>query len=111
MLDLRDFAKWMTVVLIPILLISCSIANDFRIKKEIEEKLKTHPMLNQYELKVEVEGGIVTIWGSVREGSHKTAAEKMIKEIRGVKSVKNELVVKAEDTDSGLLQDFTTPYF
>lgn len=55
--------------------------------------------LKSDDIKVEAEGGVVTLTGTVGEASHKSLAQDTVASLPGVKGVKNKLEVKGEQPD------------
>jgi osmotically-inducible protein OsmY len=72
------------------------IANDAPLKKDITDKLAFEPSLAKAKIHIEVEDGVVTLFGEVNSLLHKHEAERAIKSIRGVKAVVNDLQVNPQ---------------
>jgi hypothetical protein len=69
--------------------------DDAAIQAQIEKALNADSALAQADVSTIVEGGRVTIVGSVRSGEMKQRVERTIRAIKGVASVDNQLVVIA----------------
>jgi len=67
---------------------------DSFIKTDIQDALMSEPGLKSHNIILHVENGIVTLTGSVENYYEKFLAEKVIKSVRGVKGVVEELQVK-----------------
>jgi len=78
---------------------------DLQIKNDVMEELKWEPILNASQIGVSVKDGVVTLSGSVDSYSKKTAAERTVKKIDGVKALAEDIEVvlpgssKRNDTD------------
>jgi len=71
-----------------------------RILPEVREALNRHPRLDASEIKVKAEPfqiGIFHLTGTVKTEEHKKMAEKMARNVRGVKYINNELEVKTKE--------------
>ncbi|HVI48320.1 MAG TPA: BON domain-containing protein [Chitinophaga sp.] len=64
--------------------------SDSKIQQAVNEKLSTIPGIT-----AEVKGGVVTLSGEVADEAAKTSAEEVLKGVSGVKSVSNNITVKA----------------
>jgi hypothetical protein len=69
--------------------------NDAGIQAQIERVLAADPVLSKLDVSTLVEGGKVTLVGSVGSADVKSRVEKTIKSVRGVVTVDNQLVVTA----------------
>lgn len=67
--------------------------SDDRIKEDVSETLERDPHVDASEIEVKVEGGIVTLSGSVEDRRSKRHAEDIIENLMGVKDVRNELSI------------------
>lgn len=67
--------------------------SDDRIHEEVCETLTMHPGIDACEVEVRVQGGEVTLSGSVNEREQKRLAEDAIEGVSGVKDVNNQLRV------------------
>ena len=67
--------------------------NDAGIQSQIERTLASDPTLSKLDVSTLVEGGRVTIVGSVRSTDLKQRVEKALRSVKGVISVDNQLVV------------------
>ncbi len=66
--------------------------SDSKIQKAVNEKLSTIPGIT-----AEVKGGVVTLSGEVTDDAAKAAAEEALKGVAGVKTVTNNIMVKAPE--------------
>jgi hypothetical protein len=80
--------------------ISGSGTDDAAIQAEIERRIAGDATLSGLDVSTNVEGGRVTLFGSVRSPELKTRVEKAVRSIKGVITVDNQLVV-TEPTPSG----------
>jgi len=69
------------------------VPDDAGIQSQIERTLASDPVLSKLDVSTLVEGGKVTIVGSVRSGDLKQRVEKTLRSVKGVISVDNQLVV------------------
>jgi hypothetical protein len=83
----------LTAVLFSTLLISCG-PND----EKVTENVKSSVSILDPSIQVSVKDGVVTLSGQVADESTKNAAEGSIKEVKGVKSVVNNITVKQAET-------------
>ena len=73
--------------------------------KEIQDELKWDPELFDSEISVEIKDNIVTLSGKVLNEKKKKAAERVVKNFDGIKSVVNNLLVsKADHHDEAPVQ-------
>ncbi len=70
------------------------VLSDDEIFDQVRRDLAGDPLVKGGALIVEVKDGVVTLKGTVEEQKAKARAEKLVKKLRGVKSVVNELVTK-----------------
>lgn len=88
-------------------------AEDGWIHFKTKSALATTNDLRDSTINVDVDNNVVTLKGSVASAAQKAAAEKAAKAIDGVKSVRNQLVVKAagsvDDDDDNLNKNTNTP--
>ncbi len=73
---------------------------DSTIKQDILDELIWEPSIDETEIGITVQNGIVTLSGHVNYYSEKLAAEKAAKRVYGVKAVVEEIDVKIENSDS-----------
>ena len=66
---------------------------DKDLKHNVERALEWDPSVNDGDIGVSVEGGVVTLRGNVRSYSEKLAAERVALAVYGVKAVANDLVI------------------
>ncbi|WP_197041552.1 CBS domain-containing protein [Chondromyces apiculatus] len=74
--------------------------SDDRIREELCDKLSDHPVVDSSDVEVKVQGGEVTLTGTVTERRHKHLIEQLAEAISGVTDVRNEVRVKRMDTSS-----------
>ena len=74
-------------------------ANDSWLWFKTRAALMTADDLRESTISVDVENDVVTLNGTVANAAQKAAAEKTAKGIEGVKSVKNNLKISADDDD------------
>jgi hypothetical protein len=70
-----------------------TVPDDASIQSQIERILASDPVLSKLDVSTLVEGGKVTIVGSVRSVELKQRVEKSLRAIKGVVSVDNQLVI------------------
>ncbi len=73
-------------------------ANDSWLWFKTRAALMTTDDLRESTINVDVENDVITLRGTVGTAAQKAAAEKVAKDIEGQKGVKNQLVVRAEDS-------------
>jgi osmotically-inducible protein OsmY len=66
---------------------------DEALTRELQEILIGDPELDASEIDVEVEGGAVTLRGTVDSGDAKLLAEELVESVTGVREVHNQLKV------------------
>ncbi len=67
------------------------VVSDDKIHDEVLQKLATDRDVKGGGIDVEVKDGVVTLTGKVREEKAKLKAERIVKKVKGVKSVVNQL--------------------
>jgi len=72
---------------------TASVPDDAGIQFQIDRTLTADPVLSKLDVSTLVEGGKVTIVGSVKSADLKQRVEKTLRLIRGVVSIDNQLVV------------------
>jgi BON domain-containing protein len=72
---------------------TATVPDDAGIQFQIDRTLSADPVLSKLDVSTLVEGGKVTIVGSVRSADLKQRVEKTIHSIKGVVSVDNQLVI------------------
>ena len=70
-----------------------TVPDDAGIQAEIEKRISGDSTLSSLDVSTIVEGGKVTLVGSVKSQDLKARVDKMIRSIKGVTSVDNQLVV------------------
>jgi hypothetical protein len=68
--------------------------SDERIREDINERLTDHPHIDASEIEVQVQGGEVTLTGTVDERNAKRLAEDIAESVSGVRDVHNQLRVQ-----------------
>ena len=68
--------------------------DDSTLKKRVEDELDWAPMVDESDIGVLVEEGVVTLTGTVRSYSEKLAAEAAVKRVKGVRAVVEQLEVR-----------------
>lgn len=61
--------------------------------KEIQDELKWDPELFESEIHIEIRDDIVTLNGEIENEEKRRAAEKVVRNVEGIKSVVNKLMV------------------
>jgi len=72
---------------------TATVPDDAGIQSQIERTLASDPVLSKLDVSTLVDGGKVTIVGSVRSAELKQRVEKALRSVKGVSSVDNQLVV------------------
>lgn len=72
---------------------TATVPDDAGIQSQIERTLTSDPTLSKLDVSTLVEGGKVTIVGSVRSTDLKQRVERALRSVKGVVSVDNQLVV------------------
>jgi osmotically-inducible protein OsmY len=65
--------------------------SDDRIREDVCERLADHPLLDASEIEVKLQGGEVTLSGTVESRQAKRLAEDLVEQVSGVKEVHNQL--------------------
>lgn len=73
---------------------------DLKIKQDVLDELKWQPNIDETQIGVVVKDGIVTLEGTVDSYTKKTAAEKAVKNVYGVKAVVEDIKVKYNASDN-----------
>ena len=71
---------------------------DARIREDVLDELAWESSIDETEIGVAVENGVVTLSGTVNNYSKKTAAERAAKRVNGVKAVAEDIIVKFGDS-------------
>lgn len=69
--------------------------SDDRIKEDLSEQFARHPDLDPSEIEIRVQGGEVTLTGSVNDRESKRLAEDIAENVQGVKDVTNQVRVSS----------------
>jgi osmotically-inducible protein OsmY len=82
-------------------------SNDVRLRNAIVRHLDWHPEVDASEIGVSAKGAVATLTGTVDSYATKLAAERVVKHIRGVRAVANDLVVRLriDRTDADIAAD------
>jgi len=70
--------------------------SDDAVYDQIQLKLSGDPEVGARDIKIVVKDGAVTLTGKVRNDNQKDKAAKLVKKVKGVRSVDNKLVVTQE---------------
>jgi hyperosmotically inducible protein len=70
------------------------IAADALITADVKARLIGEPDIRSLSINVDTYNGNVLLKGDVRSGAQRATAERLAHKVKGVKSVKNELVIK-----------------
>jgi hyperosmotically inducible protein len=68
--------------------------SDDQIYDEVRRKLANDPDVKGGAFEVTVKDGVVTVKGAVEKEKGRTKAERLVKKVKGVKSVVNQITVK-----------------
>jgi osmotically-inducible protein OsmY len=71
---------------------------DEEIRKDVENALLMDPAADSYEVKTAVNGGVITLSGTVQSFQEKNLAMQLARQVRGVKEVKSDITVKYKTT-------------
>lgn len=71
------------------------IAADAAITADVKARLIAEPGIRAFVINVDTYNGAVSLKGNVKTGQQRATAERLARKVKGVKSVKNELAVKA----------------
>jgi hyperosmotically inducible protein len=71
------------------------IAADAAITADVKARLIAEPGIRAFVINVDTYNGAVSLKGTVKTGAQRATAERLARQVKGVKSVKNELAVKA----------------
>lgn len=74
--------------------------NDTDIAEAVRNALKWHSLVNEEHIKIKVEDGFVTLTGTADWDYQKKAAQVAVQDLIGVRSVTNNIQVKARITDA-----------
>jgi hypothetical protein len=69
--------------------------SDDRIKEDISEELYRHPWIDASDIEILVEGGTVTLTGTVEDRSTRRLIEDIVEDSSGVANVSNQLFVRS----------------
>jgi osmotically-inducible protein OsmY len=68
--------------------------SDTEIERDIQDELRFSPDLDETDISVKVQGGVVTLTGFVRSYFEKDRAELAVKRVRGVAGIANDIQVR-----------------
>jgi len=74
---------------------SQAVASDATITAKVKSKFVADDQLKAHEINVDTKDGVVTLRGSVADANAKERATTVAREVEGVTTVNNELVVRA----------------
>jgi len=82
-------------------------ATDSDLGREVLAQIRQRPGLSETDVKVAVDGGVVTLTGLVRTESERTAIEAATREVWGVQAIASDLLVKPvrERSDADIARD------
>jgi osmotically-inducible protein OsmY len=76
------------------------------LRRTVLDELEWEPSINAFEIAVTVHDGVVTLTGSAESYAEKLKAEQVVKRVRGVRGVANDIEVRlsgrAERTDTDI---------
>ena len=70
---------------------------DDLIRDSLKDQVKKDPVLQDRDINFDVNNGVVTVKGDVRTAAEKDKVSEMVKSVRGVKQMANELEVKPKN--------------
>lgn len=76
--------------------------SDDRIREEVSEHLTYHHDIDATDIEVQVQGGEVTLTGTVQDRRQKRLAEDIAEDIRGVRDVHNHIRVQSGMSGNGM---------
>lgn len=76
------------------------IRSDEKLKIDLRKALRDHPVTEAYETVTSVKDGNISLSGNVQSFTEKTIAEDVVKAVKGVKNVKNEIQVDYKEIRS-----------
>ncbi|MBV8199202.1 MAG: BON domain-containing protein [Acidobacteria bacterium] len=68
--------------------------NDLKLQDKVVEELESDPSVKARQVAVSVDGGVVTLMGTVGSYAEKLACEEAVKRVRGVRMVADEIAVE-----------------
>jgi len=71
------------------------IAADAAITADVKARLIGEPGIRAFTINVDTYNGVVTLKGDVKTGAQRATAERLARKVKSVKSIRNQLVVKA----------------
>lgn len=71
------------------------IAADAAITADVKARLIAEPGIRAFNINVDTYNGVVTLKGDVKTGAQRATAERLTRNVKSVKSIRNQLVVKA----------------
>ena len=85
---------YLTIIIYCLIKIYLKMKTDVEIRKDVLDELAWQPNINETEIGVIVDNGVVTLTGTVDSYSKKLAAEKAVKGVKGVRAVAEDIEVK-----------------
>jgi osmotically-inducible protein OsmY len=76
-----------------------TVKTDFELQRDVLDELAWEPSVEAAEIGVSVQGGVVTLNGSVKTFNQKWAAESTAQRVAGVIALTDELIVKPDGND------------
>ena len=68
--------------------------NDLELRRDILDELEWEPSIDPADIGVTAHGGVVTLTGPVKSYTEKLAAERVVRRVKGVKAIANDLEVR-----------------
>jgi len=84
------------LAVLPALAADRATVTDDQILDQVHLKIGSDPDVGSRNIEVEVHNGAVTLKGKVRTAKQREKAEKLVKKVKGVTSVTNELIVSQD---------------
>ena len=92
----RIFGVLLVLLLALLPALAADKVTDDQIIDQVHLKLASDPDVGSRNIEIEVHGGVVTLKGKVRTEKQREKAEKLVKKVKGVSSVTNQLVVSQD---------------
>ena len=89
-MGMQQLNLYLRTALLALLLAACQPSNDGKIEKSVQSGVS----LLDPNVQVSVADGVVTLRGAVKDSTTRSSVETGVKEMKGVKSVINQLTVK-----------------
>jgi hyperosmotically inducible periplasmic protein len=92
---LLSFVLLFSLVLTPLIAQKKAVSDDV-INDQVRVKLASDSEIGGMSIQVDVQNGVVTLKGKVRNDKMRSKAEKVAKKVKGVTSVTNQIVVSPD---------------